>query len=188
MTLLKSYAQQELLWNATVNGTTTDAGLDAYRGELIIIDGKISETSGAKGTPEVLLKQVALLADAEKIQFIAGCFEELEHLPAFLEKYGADFAPTCQTIFYVENLGKELKVEIAGVTAIVLPIEDSMVWNELMDVLGLDKTDFKRKTAEDKVVVLYEGLQDYDPRYPLTAWDEALTHTIEVKKLQFGAV
>ena len=61
-------------------------------------------------------------------------------------------------------------------------------WNEVMDELALEKSDFKGLSAADKVVTLYKELSGYKPKYPHVSLDEALSNTTDAVREAWGAV
>jgi hypothetical protein len=191
MSLLNRYDELGLLTNANVKGKTSESGWDAYRGDLVLIEGEIADALGRRMPPLTFIKQAALLATEEKLIFISGFIEKLDYLNLFYEKYSADLAEDLVAAFYVENIAKPIQVKLNGVHHVLLPMieGDGTVWNDLNEELALEKTDFKGQSAQDKVITVYKTVKtDYHPKYPEVSWDEALAQTIEVKKELRGAV
>jgi hypothetical protein len=190
MSLLNRYDELGLLTNANVKGKTTD-NLDAYRGDLVLVEGEIADSLGRRMPPLTFIKQAALLATEDKLIFISGFVEKLEYLNLFYEKYGADLAEDLAAAFYVENIGKPIQVKLHGIHHVLLPMieGEGTVWNDFNEELALEKTDFKGQSAQDKVVTVYKTVKtDYKPKYPEVSWDEAQALTVEVKKELRGAV
>ncbi len=103
--------------------------------------------------------------------------------------FRGDLAPGIRVLFYVENLGKALQVDLDGVNIILLPHPDGgAVWNTLMDDLRLDKDDFKGQSAEDKVITVYEALVDYQPKLDSPSYEEALGFTVAPRRAARGPV
>jgi len=50
-TLLKKYEQQSLLCNVSICAATTQAGVDAFRGDLVLEEGDIADASGRRMPP-----------------------------------------------------------------------------------------------------------------------------------------
>jgi hypothetical protein len=189
--LLNRYDEQSLLTNTNVKEKTTTPNLDAYRGDLVLEEGEIADSLGRRLPPLSFIKQVALLANEEKLIFISGFLEKLEYLPLFYDKYGADVAEDLAAVFYVENIPKPIKTNYHGIKHVLLPMieGDGTVWNELNEELALEKTDFKGQSAADKVITVYQTVKtDYTPKYPEISFEEATAQIIEVKKELRGAV
>jgi len=183
--LLEKYDSLGLLWITTLVGKTTTAGLSAFRGDLVLIEGAMREGSTNirdRKTPELVINQTAILADSEKFLFINGLFFKLEHLPVFVEKYQEAITPELVTLFYVENIAKPMQIVYSGVTFNLLPYKEGMIWNETLEVLYIEKADLKGLSAEDKVIAMYDAAKTYKIKVDPISLEEGLAQTIEVKK------
>ncbi|WP_054774324.1 hypothetical protein [Methylogaea oryzae] len=49
--LLNRYEHDQLLFNANLKGATTQAGLEAYRGDLVLEEGEIADALGRRKRP-----------------------------------------------------------------------------------------------------------------------------------------
>ncbi|PMR73781.1 hypothetical protein [Billgrantia endophytica] len=187
--LLKTYQEQELLCNVSVNGATTQADTYAFRGDLVLKEGDIADSSGRRHPPKAVVKQAILLVKDGKLTTAAGALTDLALLPLFIERYRGDLADEVSVLFYVENLDKALKVDLDGVSATLLPHQDGgAVWNTLMDDLRLDKEDFKGQSAEDKVITIQQALLDYRPKLDSHSYEEALGFTVVLRREARGPV
>lgn len=183
--LLESYDNQGLLNITSVLGKTSMAGVSAWRGDLVLIEGVMREGAtnpNDRNPPKLLIHQAAMLADSEKILFINGVVYRLDSLEAFVEKYKSALTPDTLALIYVENIASNLEVEIGGVKFKLLPYSEGMVWNETMDLLYIEKSDLKGQSAEDKVVTVYEAAKDFKFKAETVDYQTALSKTIEVKR------
>lgn len=183
--LIDRYEQDQLLFNANLKGNTTQAGIEAYRGDLVLEEGEIADAMGRRKPPHSVVKQVALLASTGKLTFVSGFLEKIEGLPLFADKYAKDMAADATVALFVENIAKPMLVEYQGIAYTLLPMleGENTVWNELMEMLGLEKGDFKGQSAEDKVITMYESFKkDYTSKAPKLSIDEAIAQAVEVKK------
>jgi len=189
--LLSRFEENQLLTNVNVREKTSTPNLDAYRGDLVLVEGEIADSMGRRGPPILVMKQVAMLTTEDKIIFISGFLEKLESLPVFYEKYAEYVAEGMVAAIYVENIPDPIQVKYQGIHHYLLPMieGDATVWNDFNETLGLEKSDFKGQSAGDKVITVYESAKgDYKPKYPEVSWEEALGKVIEVKKALRGAV
>jgi hypothetical protein len=188
--LLETYQDKGLLTVTLVNGETGNAGVYAYRGDLVLKEGSLREGSTTdRRPPEALLIHSALIIENDKIAFINGLLPKLDLLPVFVEKYKADIAKDCIALIYVENIGKGLQIELEGVTYKLMPFKQGLVWNELLEELYIEKSELKNQSAEDKVAIAYEAAKSYNPKTPLVTFAEAEDNTIEViKDAAVGAI
>lgn len=188
-TLLKTYENANLLCNVSVNGATTQAGLAAYRGDLVLEEGDIADASGRRKPPKSVLKQAALLIDNDQISFISGALVDLALLPLLVERYRGDFSVSMPVAIYIENLDKSLIVTLDGVKFVLLPHTDGgAVWNTLMDELRLDKDDFKGQSAEDKIITMAKALAGYKSKAAEVSFEAALGLTVTIHREARGPV
>ncbi|MEG3639835.1 hypothetical protein [Magnetococcus sp. PR-3] len=178
--LLDTYDNEELLININVNGVTSDGAQRAFRGDLVLIEGEFHELSGKKLAPKAVLNDAVMLTDTDKIKFMGGCLRNLDLLPGFIEKYGAALAEECTPILYVNNLRDSFMVDLDGKKYVLIGLEKGMVWNELMEELYLEKSDFKGQAGADKLITMYDGAKDYKPKYPETPFTEVKSKTVEL--------
>ncbi len=181
--LLEDLDKQGLTFIMNVLGKTSEPGISAYRGDLVLIQGSFREGSTTdRKPPELLLKQAAILASDAKFIFVSGLFEELVHVQTFLEKYQPVLMPETLTLFFVENIACNMQVVLDGITFRFVPYKDGMVWNETLDLLYIEKADLKGQSAEDKVVTVYEAAKSFSTKTETIGFEEALSKTIVVKK------
>lgn len=181
--LLETFDKQGLTFITSVLGATSKAGVSAYRGDWVLIEGSLREGSDTdRKPPELLLHQAAILADNEKFIFFNGLFYELQHVPVFLDKYKAYLTPDTLTMFFVENISAPMKVELEGITFNFVPYKEGMVWNETLDYLYIEKGDLKGQSAEDKVITAYEAAKGFKFKGDTLSFEEALGKTFVVKK------
>ena len=188
--LLETYAEKGLLTVTLVNGQTSDAGVYAYRGDLVLKEGTLREGSTTdRRPPEALFIHSALIVEGDKIKFINGLLPTLDLLPVFVEKYKDDIAADAVALVYVENISKALKVELEGITYGLLPFKQGLVWNELLEELYIEKSELKGQSAEDKVAIAYAAAKTYKIKAELVSYEEAETFTfVVVKDASVGAI
>jgi len=188
--LLETYQSKGLLTVTLVNGQTGTPGVYAYRGDLVLKEGALREGSTTdRKPPEALLIHSALIIENDKIKFINGLLPTLDLLPVFVEKYKDDIAPDCIALVYVENIAKAMQVELAGVTYIVLPFKEGLVWNEILEELYIEKHELKNQSPEDKVAIAYAAAKTYKSKAPVVSYAEAEANTFVVfKEAAVGAI
>lgn len=181
--LLENYKNQGLLSITSVLGATSDKNKFAFRGDLVLKEGELKEGSERdRKPPEVVIYQSVILADSGKFLFVGGLLYRLDQLTLFVEKYRDALAPDTLLLLYVENIDQVLKVEYAGCTFQLLPYGDGMIWNELLELLYLEKSDLKGQTAEDKVKTVADAAMGFDTKTAPISFEQALEKTIEVIK------
>lgn len=184
---LERFKADGLLFNSNFLDATSEAGISGYRGELVLVEGGIGDAKGHSKPPLEVMRGAVLLAD-DKLKLMVGAIDEVASLATLVEKYAADFAPAMKALLYVVNLKDPVRIDINGIEFVLIPLVQGVPWNELIDELGLEKSDFKGQSAADKIVTVYKELLDYKPKYPQVSLDEALANTTEAKREAWGAV
>lgn len=147
---LQQYKENSLLFNINFLDATSTPGLFGFRGELVLVEGDVADAKGHAKPPVEVMRGVAILAD-EKLQMVIGAIDRLSSFETFLQKYQSDFADEMTALIYVVNLSSPVTVEADGAKFILIPLVQGVPWNEVIDELGLEKSDFKGQSAADKV-------------------------------------
>jgi hypothetical protein len=181
--LLEDYDKQGLLVNMTVLGKTSDSGVSAFRGDFVLKEGELHKGKATdRKPPELLMYQVAILADDAHLLFVNGLFYELEDIAIFVDKYRSVLTPATLILCYVENIDTPMQIELDGLTFNCIPYKEGTIWNETMELVYIEKSDLKGQSAEDKVVTVYDAAKQYKAKGSPISYDEALKLTIVVKK------
>ncbi len=184
---LERFKAEGLLFNTNFLTATSEAGMTAYRGELVLIEGGVADAKGHTKPPVEVLRGAVLLG-GEKIELLIGAVDEVTSLTTLADKYSDDFSPHMKAVLYVVNLKEPVQVALDGVTFVLIPLVQGVPWNEIIDELALEKSDFKGQPAADKVLTVYRELQAYQPKYPMVALEAALANTTDAKREAWGAV
>ncbi len=177
---------EPLFFNANFREAASTAGWAAYRGELVLREGEIADAQGRRKPPVEVLKQAIVLAAGDELKLLAGSLDELQHFPSLLDKYGADLKPGTLVVLFTVNIDDGFVSTVNGANVAFIPLVQGMVWNELIDLAALEKGDFKGQGAADKVVTLYEAIQDHRFKLPAMAVEDAKTNS--AKRETHGAV
>ena len=186
--LLDQFEKQGLLFYSNFKEATSTGGMMAYRGSLVLVEGEILDEQGRRGKPPVMLDGTVMLADADKIKLLAGTIDDLDHMQIVLDKYAGYFTPDTRVVLYVVNIGNPMQVEVAGMNIMLIPMVDGLVWNELVDEMGLEKSDFKGQSSADKLVTVLEAFKGYRPKYEKLSLEEAQGKTIVAQRVDRGPV
>lgn len=187
MSLLETYKSSNLLFNSNFLEATSQPGTMGYRGELVLVEGAIADALGHSKPPVEIMRGVALLADA-KLKMVMGALDKLALIQTFVDKYSADFDASIKIVLFVVDIESPMQVEIQGVMFTLIPLVQGVPWNELLDELGLEKSDFKGQSAADKIVTLADELKSYKPKYPVVELDAALAATTDTVREGWGAI
>jgi hypothetical protein len=65
---------------------------------------------------------------------------------------------------------------------------EGLVWNELMELFYVEKSDLKGQSAEDKVATVYEASKGQQPKAPIKTLDEVIATKTDAVREAWGAV
>lgn len=185
--LLDSYEKDQLLYNSNFK-EAAGAGWEAYRGDLVVVEGEIADAQGRRKPPVVGLIGAVVLTESDKIKLLAGSLDDLADINTLLAKYQPAFAPDARVLLYVVNVAKPMIASLGDLNIVLIPMTDGMVWNELVDELALEKSDFKGQGASEKVRTVFDAFKDYKPKYETVTLDEALARKTDAKRESRGPV
>ena len=185
--LLNTYEQNGCLFNMNFI-EEAGAGVSGYRGELVLVQGEVGDSAGRRKPPVSVIEQAVILADAEKIKMLSGLLHDLAELEHFFSAYAADLENGVTPLFFVVNAAKEMKVTLNGVTADIIPLPEGLVWAELSDLLGLEKSDFKGQSSGEKIATVYDSLKSYRSGFNEVVWADALSCITAAKRETRGAL
>jgi hypothetical protein len=176
-----------LQWQASFNAKTEKYAY-GYRGSLVITPGKVM-SADKQLPPKATATQVILISNEDKIDFIACELETLSFFEPFVERYKEVLDPKGLYILFVTDLDGDGKFEYEGFTFYAFSLDESSVWNELLDYADLSKGDLKKLSAEEKIDTVYSEIKSTNLRLSDKTYDEikALQNEENAKTL-FGAV
>ena len=186
--LLDQYEQSHLLFNTNFRDKASEAGIEAYRGELVLIENE-KDDKGHPKPPLAIMRHAIILTSDDKLCFVVGCLDEFSYLEKFIEKYQTDFVDDMKALFFVVNITKPMQVNIDGINYVLIPLTEGVAWNELIEELALEKSDFKGQSPADKIVTAYEEFKSgYTPKYDKVSFEEATALVADIKRESIGAV
>ena len=184
---LQKFKESGLLFNSNFLEKTSEENLFGYRGELVLIEGEIGDSKGHAKPPVEVMRGAVLLAN-DKLKLIIGAIDKLESITLVIEKYKSYFSDDMIAVLFVVNITEPMQVEVEGINFVLIPLIQGVPWNEIIDELALEKSDFKGQTPANKIVTLLKELKSYSPKYPTVSLDEALASTADIVRESYGAV
>lgn len=185
--LLNHYNASDLLFYTNFLEETSTPGLWGYRGDLVLKGGEAADEKGHTLPPQAVMRAAVILAD-DKMKMLIGGLDDIHNLPVLVEKYQNDFADGMKSMIFVVNINNPAQVLIGSTLFYLIPLVQGVPWNECMEELALEKGDFKGQSPADKLVTMWENLQQYKPRYTLKELDAVLTDLSSAKREVWGAV
>ena len=178
--------ENKLDWQPSFNDGLSD-GLHGYRGSLIVEEGK-QISPNRKLPPKIQAKQVIMISDENKIKLFTCELESFKDFAPLFDKYKDYFSEDGLNILYVTDLDSNGTFTYKGVEFTAFMLDESSVWNELLELADLEKGDMKKLSASEKIEKMYEELLDNDTKEDSKTYEEMCALIGESSKQLMGAV
>ncbi len=164
------------LLNPVLKAPTNKFGRVGFRGELALrFAPKLADEARP---PELTCDQVMAFATAgeKHLPFFAGYLLSFEHLKDVAEVLGDTLSAGGKYFLFCNNidLSKKYQVPYKGAMFYVLPIDESTVYNELLNLLYLEKNDLKRKDTAGKLDAVADAAIKFDVTFDTITYAEGL--------------
>ena len=165
-----------LLLSPVFKGATSKPGRFGFRGEIAL---KFQQAmADEKRPPEIKLDQVMMTASAGEttIPFLAGFAPSLAHLELLCERIGDKLSPTGKYFFFAGNLDISEKYQIpyGGATFWVMPLDEATVYNELLDLFRMEKSDLKKFDTSAKLDAIANKAAFFTEKWKEISYAEGL--------------
>ena len=164
------------LLNPLLKASTGRAGRVGFRGELALrFSARMADEARP---PELLCGQAMAIANVGETQlpFFAGYLLSFAYLKDVAEVLGNTLSATGKYFLFCNNidLSKKYQVLYQGATFYVLPIDESTVYNELLDLFYLEKNDLKKKDTAGKLDAVADAALKFNSTFQAISYEEGL--------------
>lgn len=164
------------LLNAVLKGPTHKPGRVGFRGELALrFAAKLADEARP---PELTCDQVIAVAQAgdPKLPFFAGYLLSFEPLKDVAEVLGDTLGAGGKYFLFCNNidLSKKYQVPLRGAMFYVLPIDEATVYNELLELLYLEKNELKKLDTAGKTDRVADAALKFDITFDTITYEEGL--------------
>lgn len=164
------------LLNPVLKAPTHKPGRFGFRGELALrFSAKLADEARP---PELTCDQVmAVAATGDKhLPFFCGWLLSFESLKDVAETLGDTLSAGGKYFLFCDNidLSKKYQVPYKGAMFYVLPILENTVYNEMLELLYLDKGDLKKKDTAGKLDAVADAALKFDVTFDTITYAEGL--------------
>ncbi|SIT43639.1 conserved hypothetical protein [Paraburkholderia ribeironis] len=164
------------LLNAVFKGHTNTPRRIGFRGELALRFGP--RLADEARPPELSCEQVMAVADVGDpyLPFFAGWLLSFEHLRDVAEVLGDALSASGKYFLFCDNidLSSRYQVPYKGAMFYVLPIVESTVYNEMLELLYLEKSQLKKKDTAGKLDAVADAGMLVDLSFDTISYAEGL--------------
>ncbi len=162
--------------NPVLKGATKKPGRFGFRGELALRFA--ARMADEARPPELTCDQVIAAAHAGEpgLAFFAGYLLSFEHLKDVAEALGDSLTAGGKYFLFCNNidLSKKYQVAMKGAMFYVLPIDEATVYNELLELLYLEKTELKKLDTAGKTDRVADAALKFDVTFDTITYAEGL--------------
>ncbi len=164
------------LVNPVHKAPTKKAGRFGFRGELALkFAPKLADEARP---PELTADQVMAIAEegTSTIPFLTCYLHSFEYLKPLAEVLGETLSPLGKYFCYCNNIDllKRYQVSSNGASFYVLPIDEAGVYNELLELLYLEKNDLKKLDTATKLDKVADAALKFSDKFPEISYEEGL--------------
>lgn len=164
------------LLNPVLKGATKKPGRFGFRGELALrFSPKVADEARP---PELSCDQVMAVAQAgdPTLAFFAGYLLSFEHVKDVAETLGDTLSAGGRYFLFCNNidLSRRYQVPLKGAMFYVLPIDEATVYNELLELLYLEKTELKKLDTAGKTDRVADAALKFDTTFDTITYAEGL--------------
>lgn len=153
-----------------------------FRGEIAL---KLAVSiADEKRPPDIKTDQVFIVSSSDKITFYASFVDSLAHLELISEIVAPYFTPEGKYFIFAGNVDLLTKYTIVlkGITYYVLPLDESTVYNELLDLFYIEKGDLKKMDMGGKLdAMAAASTTKFGNKFPEVSYAQALQEMGPVK-------
>ncbi|WP_407175764.1 hypothetical protein [Bradyrhizobium sp. STM 3562] len=171
------------LLNAVLKGATTKPGRFGFRGDIALKFQ--AQVADEKRPPDYSIEQVLAVAQEGEstIPVLAGYLHSFAYLSDVTEVLEGALSPDGTYFMFCNNIDllAKYRTKLGAITFYVLPCDESTVWKEMMDLVGVNKDDIKKLTAPGKLDYLLDAARTIEASYDEITYEEGLKRMTPMK-------
>lgn len=168
--------QEGRLLNPVLKQATHKDGRFGFRGILALKFAP--KMADELKPPEIAAEQViATAVDGQKgFEFLTGYLLSFGYLQNLVDVLGDDLTPAGKYILYCDNLDLSAKyqVKLGGAIFHCLPIDEATVYNEVLELLSLEKGDLKKLDTAGKTDAVADAALGFSESFEEISFEEGL--------------
>jgi hypothetical protein len=182
-TALARLDREGRLLNAVLKAPTTKPGRFGFRGDIALKFQ--AQVADEKRPPDFSIEQVLTIVQAGEptIPVLVGYIHSLAYLETAAEVLSGLLRPEGHYFIFCNNIDllTRYRTRLGDITFNVLPCDESTVWKEMLDLLGIDKNDIKKLDTAGKLDHVLDAAAGFSESYELIGYTDALTRMEPVK-------
>lgn len=175
-TPLGSLETEKRLLSPVHKGPAGKPGRFGFRGEIALKFAQ--QLADEARPPEVKIDQVMTVGDAGAVTlpFFAGVVASLGHLELLCDVLGEKIDERGRYFLFATNLdiASKYRIPYGGATWYVLPLDEATVYNELLELFNIDKSDLKKLDTGAKLAAVADAAASFEAAWPELSFAQGL--------------
>lgn len=170
--VIETLESQKRLLSPVYKGALKEADSEGFRGEIAL---KFAEQMADEARPpEIAACQTMFAASGGKFDFLACELDSLAYLENLREVLGDFLKPDGKYFAFAGNvdLSKKYAITLDGIPFSVLPLDEATVYNELLDLIGLERNDLKKLDTGAKLSKIAATVTKYKGKFPEVSFEQ----------------
>lgn len=169
--VLAALDQQKRLLSPVYKGALKKAD-EGFRGEIALKFA--TQLADEARPPEIAAFQTMFSITGGKFDFIACELESLAYLENLRNVLGDFLKPEGQYFAFAGNvdISKKYAITLDGIPFNVLPLDEATVYNELLDLIGLERNDLKKLDTAAKLDKIKEAAVKFKGKFPAISFEQ----------------
>ncbi len=169
--LIQDLESQKRLLSPVYKGALKKAE-EGFRGEIALKFA--AQMADEARPPEIAAFQTMFAATGGKFDFIACELDSLAYLEELRAVLGNYLKPEGKYFAFAGNvdISKKYSITLDGITFNVFPLDEATVYNELLDLIGLERNDLKKLDTAAKLDKITEAAAKYKGKLPQVSFEQ----------------
>ena len=175
-TAFKQLEAEKRLSNPVLKAATHKAGRFGFRGDIALVFAE--KVADEARPPELSTDQVIAVAQEGDpgLDFMTGFLLSFEYLKPLVEAMKGVLKPEGKYFLFCDNidLSTRYQVDMDGINFYILPIHEATVYNEILELLYLEKNELKKLDTAGKVDKVADKAAEFTDKFPSITYEEGL--------------
>jgi hypothetical protein len=169
--VIETLEQQKRLLSPIYKGALSKAD-EGFRGEIALKFA--AQLADEARPPEIAATQAMFSATGGKFDFIACELDSLAYMEDLRNVLGGFLKPDGQYFVFAGNvdISKKYGITLEGIPFNVLPLDEATVYNELLDLIGLERNDLKKLDTAQKLDKITVAAAKFKGKFPAVSFEQ----------------
>lgn len=170
--VITTLESQKRLLCPVYKGALKKSDSEGFRGEIALKFA--AQLADEARPPEIAAFQTMFATSNGKFDFIACELDSLAYLETLREVLGEYLKPDGHYFVFAGNvdISKKYSITIDGILFNVLPLDEATVYNELLDLIGLERNDLKKLDTAAKLDKIAEAVSRFKGKFPEVSFEQ----------------